>query len=430
VGVSIKSGTFATGTGAVSSTISESGFGFQPKAVLFMWNGRTEATDTVGRQDIMFGMGASDGTNDYSFCAFDSDNVTTTNGGMRLDNNECIVTADGDGLVTGSMSMQSLDAGGFTLVVTVQMPASYRVQYIAFGGDEITNAAVGFKTLLASTTGNTSVTGLGFQPNFGIFCGLPQSGNGSVNSRTAGGFGAVISTTERFTSVGGSDDGVTTSDTGAYIYASGECVAIPSVNTPASVVDGRANFVSWDSGGFTIDTVEMIAFNRDFLYLVLKGGSWSIDAVTTQTNTTSDITITGLPYTPRGGIICSTHRAESASDTASPVWSYSIGFFDSATNRSCMAILDRDALTTTDTKSAVDFDSVYVNIDDASAIQGEMDLISIDSGGLTMRMRDADPSGVLAMVITAGDATSSVSIFNSPDNIDSYSQGVRVVPGN
>lgn len=420
----VHTGIFNTGTGAASTTKQVTGLGFQPKGIVFFWNGRTEATDTVGRTNMRVGSGITDGTNDRAIAAYDLDNSAGTDSGNYLSTGGCIVVTDGTGAVSGELALQSFDSDGFTLVVNTQMPLDLRVMYFAIGGSTITNVAVGTQTLPASTTGSQSVTGLSFQPEFGFFIGCELSGNGGSDSRSGFGFGTAISATSEATMGVGADDAAATTDTGGYIYT-GECVTVPSTSNPTNI-DGRAEFTSWNSDGYTLNVLEMPGFDRDVLYFVVEGGSWSIDTITTQTDTTTEMSISGLSFAPNGGIIFSTHRTESTQDTGTTPLSCSFGVFHSTTDRWSLGTLNEDGLSTSEIDLAVEHDAVYVNIATDATVQGLMDVQSMNNDGVDFIMDDADPSGVLAIVVTAGDPDTGLEINIDYQDINDYEQGVKV----
>ena len=162
-------GTFQTGVGAVASTTVKTGLGFLPKAIFFTWNGRTESVDTTGRANNQSGYGIATAAGGFSVTMLSEDAGAAAVGANYHNAVNCICTVDNAGAVSGLMALQTFDADGFTLVVNDVMPASLTIQFWAFGGADITNVASGIHLLASSTTGNVSVTGLAFQPDFGVF---------------------------------------------------------------------------------------------------------------------------------------------------------------------------------------------------------------------------------------------------------------------
>jgi hypothetical protein len=403
--VDTKVGTFQTGTGAVSSTVTQSGWSFQPKFLYLHWIGRTESTDTVGRQTYTQGWGFVAGSSDQRCATTTSiDAGASSDGGLYYTAANCIAVCDGAGAATGLMALQSFDSGGFTLVVNDVMPASITVQYWAIGGSDITNVVTGTQTLAASTTGNVSVTGLTSASwEFGMFLTIPNNTDPitSKTDRCMLAFGAALSAAKQFVFAGGQDDNSATMDTAAYIY-DGECIVNQSTTTPTSLVD-RATFVSWQSDGYTVNVLEKDANVRKVFYVVFAGGSWDISGVTTVNDTSTTYSVSGLSFAPKAGLFVSANRAKSTQDTPTTDHRQSFGIFDSASNRSVMAILDENGTANAEVTTLVEFDAVYARISTASAIEALADVVSMDSGGVTFVGDDADPTASYCAVVTVGD---------------------------
>jgi len=398
-------GTFQTGVGAVASTTVKTGLGFLPKAIFFTWNGRTESTDTTARANNQSGYGIATAAGGFSVTMLSEDAGASAVGANYHTNVNCICTVDNAGAVSGLMALQTFDADGFTLVVNDVMPASLTIQFWAFGGEDITNVASGIHLLASSTTGNVSVTGLAFQPDFGVFIAgnLSASPPAGIATRSSLMIGAAKSVAKQFVLAGGSDDASATMDTGAYIYDA-ECYAMQDPNTLTLAVD-RATFVSWNSDGYTVNVLEKAANQTRIFYLVFKGASWDISGINTQTDTSTAITISGLAFAPQAGGVFSASRAKSAQDTPTTDHQSSIGLFTSITNRSTQFLIDENGTANAEVTTGIEFDEVYGNISTASAVQGLMDVQSMDSGGVTFIMDDADPVASYCAVITVGGAS-------------------------
>src|SRR5207244_5441114 len=69
----------------------------------------------------------------------------------------------GPSTITLALDFVSNNADGFTVNVVTADATSRRVFYLALGG--LTNAVVGNYQTPATTTGNQTITGLGFQPD-------------------------------------------------------------------------------------------------------------------------------------------------------------------------------------------------------------------------------------------------------------------------
>jgi len=154
----------------ITETQSITGVGFQPKVVLFWWSGSTASSDTVAGGTYLLGFGAAvSSTSRWNVCAVSEDALATSNTRRGQYDTECISTFDADGSWDGRMDFVSMDADGFTLVVDDAFANEYRISYLALGGDDLTNVALGAKQTPAAT-GNYATAGVGFQPDALIVC--------------------------------------------------------------------------------------------------------------------------------------------------------------------------------------------------------------------------------------------------------------------
>lgn len=398
--LSSKVGSFSAGTGAVSSTIVITGVGFQPKAIIFWWSGRSEAADTIGRASHYRGFGVAVSASDRRAVANSSiDAAATSDTAVAHDAASCILSVDATPAIDGQIDLQSMDADGFTLVVDDQMPRDLRITYLALGGDSLTNAATG-QFQEPGATGDQDTTSLSFQPD----CLLFFSGNGTVAPPAAQGGSSLMigaaSSSGQGVWVGAGRDAQATTLTRTYCTA-GECIALLTVatlNTTAS----RADFVSFLSNGFRLNWPERSS-NRYIFFLALKGGNYRVDNLLTRTDG-NDIAETGFGFQPTSALFLSHGQVESTSDTTQTQDRLAIGAFSSLTDRGAQAALDENAVADSEVTTAIEFDEVYANIKTDSTIDGLMDVKSIDSDGFTMVMDDADPSAAFVWYVAFGPA--------------------------
>lgn len=390
VSASAATNSFMTGTGIVGSTIAVTGVGFTPVAIVFWWNGRTEAVDTVGAATHKRGIGFA-----VSASARRAGTNISTNGANPMDNDSrntpsaCVSVLSASGTVDGELELDSMDADGFTLVVDNQFSTSYRIFYQAIGGEDIVNAATGQATIPTSA-GEMAVTGVGFAADWVLMFSTRQStappvtGGDSILA-----IGAFNADGQQAVWCGGSNDAVTPSQTLAYCRED-ECFALPS-STVASI-DTRAVFGSVTADGFTLDFLEVSGTAVYLHYLAIQGGSCAIGGILTQTDTVTGITVLTPDYTATGGLLFSANRAESAADTPTDNDAWSMGAFSSTSLRGAAAVMDEDAKAAAEVSTAIEFDGVYANISTAAAIQGVMDVSAVANGSVTFIMDDADPS--------------------------------------
>jgi hypothetical protein len=385
--VNSKSGSFNVTTQAATNTVSESGFGFQPEALLLWWSGRTESTDTVGRLDGKLGFGVATSTSSrWAATIQQEDAQATSDTDRKLVTTACIVIDDTGGATDGLMDLQSFDSGGFTLVIDQQFGTDVRVNYLALGGD-ITNAGAGtFST--ATAEGNDSITSLSFQPECVLFVSVGPSTDGT---HALFNIGFAVSPSARATFTGQDLHSQADPVTNGYGLST-ECLGIPTS------VDGsmpvRADFVTFLVNGFTLDYTEVAGSAWTVGYLALAGGSYAVGNIQTQTDTVTSIPATGLGFKPSSALLISACRAASTLDTMTAPLLLSIGAFDATDSRGAQGILSEDAPASgnSEVTPAIETDAVYLNIDNSSALQGLMDIQSIDADGFTCIMDDADPS--------------------------------------
>ena len=394
-----KIGTVAITTAMAGSTIAVSDVGFQPKAVLFWWTGRDDAADAAGTASHRRGIGWAISTTGRRVCFSQSQDAQASSVADRAYREDaCIGTLTTAGAVEGLADLNSMDAGGFTLVIDDAFAAAFRAHYLALGGDDLTHTAVGtFQEPVG--TGTQDVTDVLFEPDLVLFASIVQTTappNATTHSYLM--LGAARSSTQEAVWTGWARDAQATMDTFAYCRA-GECIA----HAGASTIDSRAEYVGTVANGFRINWLERDAFQRQVFYLALKGGHYAVGDLLTQTDTVTPIVETGLQIgTPVAVLFVSATHAQSATDTADAHDELAIGAATSPSARVAVAVLDEDAVADSDIGTAVEYDAVYANLDTASAIEGLMDLQAIDADGFTAIMDDADPAQAFVWYVAAG----------------------------
>lgn len=407
-------GSFNTGTGAIGTTVVVSGLGFQPKVVFFWWNGRTETTDTVGRRTHQRGFGAAISTTDRRRAnSLSQDTPTAMVTNRSQDDAECIALTTISDTVDGLMDVQSFDSGGFTLVVDDVFTADYRIHYLAIGGTDITNVTGG-NFAKATVTGDQDITSVGFQPDLVLFFGVGQTTlTGSIATDSKFCMGAIDGAGRQAVFVGGSNDGAANAQ--AMSYANDiECLAM--FDSGITVINDRAQYTSMLSNGFRINWIENTGATADiYNYIAIKGGSFRVDSLLTQVDTTTDIVKSGFGFSPSSALFVSHGKSESAADTPQDDDEWSCGAFVDTTHRAAMAVSDDDAAGTAVVSSATEHDEIYININASTgAIEGLMNIKTVDSGGFTCIMDDADPSQSFVWFIAFGPTPSST---NTPISV-------------
>lgn len=391
---------FLTGTGAVSSTISVTGVGFTPVAVIFWWNGRTEAVDSEGDGISRRGTGvAVSPTDQRCVTTYSANAVNPTQTAARNTPNACVSILLNTTTVDGELDLQSMDADGFTLVVGNQFATSYRIFYTAIGGDDFVSAKTGQSTV-PLTAIPKSITGLGFQPDMVYLFATqndsvpPVTGVDSILS-----IGAAISASEQAVWAGGSNEIVTPAQAMSYARM-GECLALFS--SGVTTLNTHGILTSFDADGFTLNFTEVPGATAPYFnYLAVKGGSYELGSLSTRTDTTP-ITVLTPGYTAIAGLLLSSNRAESTSDTPTDNDSWSMGGFSGTALRGAAGIIDIDGGAASHVVTAIEFDAVYVNIATGGTVVGVMDIDTIASGSVSFIMEDTDPSAMFVWYLLIG----------------------------
>lgn len=397
-------GSFDITTGSADVVIS--GLGFQPKVVIFFWNGRTGSVDAVGGADLHSGFGFTVGVSNDRSCAMNSDDGNTVQDANSVAaDNACIVDIDFTPAIVGRASLKSFDSGGFTLQIDDAFPTNYRIGYMALGGADLVNARVGSFNE-PGATGNQTQAGFGFDPD--IVCFIHAQEATAVNTPLAGGglgMGWAKSSSNRWVWNGFSEHtGATAADTQTNCQAT-EVINMQS-STAGLAVTGRAEFVSMDSGGFTINWLER-ASTRQCFYLAMRAPNASVvgDFVTS-TTLDADIVESGFGFSPKAVMCVSACKVASTPNTGVADNELSVGAFTSTSNRLAMGHTDDDGAGTMVCGTAIEFDSVYVACTqvDATAIEGLVDVQSIDADGFTLNQDDADAVAAFVGYVAFGDA--------------------------
>lgn len=300
--VSTKAGTFTVLATDTVGTTQQITVGFAPKLMLFWSLGQASATTAINKQTTQYGFGAAASSSlQYAIGSISTDTAAAINGGRVARNNSCFVTALNTGTADGQLNISATDSTSFTVNVSNQFATSIRVSYLAIGGDDITNVAMG--TLAAATaTGTQNVTGLGFQPD--LLMTLDISSTTAPNYATTNrGYMAIGAASgpsnQAILAVGEGPEANVTSQSTCYAY-SGEVIA-PLFDTPTSIAN-RAALSQFLSDGFQLNWLEA-AYAYQVIYIAVKGGSWAVGTTQTQTDTTTDSVVSGLSFAPKAAML-------------------------------------------------------------------------------------------------------------------------------
>jgi hypothetical protein len=356
------------------------GAGFRPKAIMIFGSAPTSAGNAV---NLFLNAGMATSTSARGvISSFDTDAVATTIvfRGTRTD--RCYASyASATSIVEADLV--SLDADGFTLNWSkVEASNARKLFAVCLGGDDLTNAKVQTFTG-ASSAGNQSVTGVGFQPDCTIFfAGLTLANLGESSMLFS--IGAAKSSSERVAAGMSSVDNVGTSNTNRK-QVSDKCITLPWAGTGAVLQE--ADFVSHDADGFTINWTTALS-NRTILALCLKGGQYKIGAETQKTSTGTKAT-TGTSFTPTGLLTWGVNNTASSSiaDNAR----LSIGFASGAGDEKSIwgGSLDNQGTSVSDSRYSAT--KVIEHCTEGTpTVNAAADVDSFDSNGFTLDWTTAD----------------------------------------
>jgi hypothetical protein len=389
---------FAVSTGAAGTTQARTLWGFAPKAMIVFGSTNTSGSDnvTAGVSDCCIGFA----TSNSSRCVVSNaaNNGVAASDTARSSRTDAVhsLTSSG-GSITALLDIDSFDADGATFIVDDAYTAARIVEVLAFGGDDITQQAVG--SFVASTSNATQDVTLGWQPDVVFVVGISNTTNGNVVTNHAlMSFGAAVAGGAAGNAVVGLAAQDAQNPTVCKRYCrNGESVVGFST---AAAINGRG-YLTFGATGFTVNWNANPSAAHAYYYLAMKGGSWALGDVLTRTDTTTDITESGLSFAPLGGLMFSACGAQSSAGTVDASYKLSFGAFTGTSSEAAMGIQNIDAVTPSQAARGAEFDASYLHIS-GSSLEANMNVTSLDSGGITARMGDAETSAAFVPVVLFG----------------------------
>src|SRR5262245_13388011 len=147
---------------AVGASYNVTGLGFTPLGIRVWWVGLGSASDAVSETvNELRGMGFATGTAARRCVgSFSQDTAATSNCDTIARNDAIAVTTDGAGATNGLLDLSDVNSNGFTFIVDDQGVQDITVMWEAWGGADISVAAVGdISTPAAGGNQNSTVTG-------------------------------------------------------------------------------------------------------------------------------------------------------------------------------------------------------------------------------------------------------------------------------
>jgi hypothetical protein len=309
-----------TSTGNQSIT----GAGFQPKLVLFFGCALTAAQTTAN--DSIRHFGAMIATKQFAGSLY---RENTTSPSVHLEvfsTTHCINQITAASATLMAASFVSFDADGFTIDWSTAPATARRIFFLALSGPF--NVDTG--TFTTSTTGNKSVTGIGFLPQV-VFC---YCSNGSATVKTES-YGVGVSSTSRWAThvMGQTNQASPPQKRGQRT----DKFLVKVANTDANL-QCIADLVSMDADGFTFNVSNHSANTFTWAYIAINNlvaaalGAVILNDVA--------ISVSGLGFQPDAILLYDWLLAASSSQSASGIGS--LGVCDSALNVGATVVNGQD----------------------------------------------------------------------------------------
>lgn len=260
VGIGMEAGTFHSNTSTGNQTISHT-LGATPVA-LILYTFNTTANNTF-RSNIRYSMGVTDGTTSRAIGAA----ANSSGAAARRYANAIISFTNGAGTLTGEAAFVSFSSTDFVINWTTADSTSRIVNYIIIGNTALSCKLV--EWTLGTSTGNQSVTGVGFTPQAVLHLTNALS---SASTSTSGmqlgtswmGTNGVAASTIAIRNSGGSHTTGTSASTSQ---------AIEVINSTVTGYEYTAEYVSMDADGFTVNVKTAPATGRLVASLCFDGFS-------------------------------------------------------------------------------------------------------------------------------------------------------------
>lgn len=393
---------FNIGIGAAGSTVIVTGAGgFTPIAAIFLATNRAEAVDTASaghsRRILGFAANCVGVIKNRSVGLGDEHAIAVPNQrtGSHNRNDACLIRCSVNGTDNGRARVSSFIPDGCVLTIDTQFTVDMRIIVLFIGGD-VTQAQI--LSVNFPTTGavpfNQDITGLNFNPtdkaSLGILIGQSAGTENGAHSDSDSFFGAFTSPTEQFAWTSGQNHLSPTTTMANRHLKAGQAHA-NFRNALVDRLDRRGTFLSWIADGVRLRWDEIDGDPVIGYLLVLNGGQWAVTSGSTL-DSLSDIVVSGLGTgVPVGGLVLSHLTTESGADAVQAHDALSVGVFG-ATAQYAVGHYGKNGATTSACATAIEHDSVYVNINEAGTVLGKMVVQSLEANQVTFHMSDADPT--------------------------------------
>jgi hypothetical protein len=376
--------TGALSTSAGTGDKSETGVGFQPKAIIAFYNNQTA---TGSAADAHIGIGFTGTAGEDLSTYFNSLDGAASSDVVRSLLNTVFWKTTVGGATTARVTatLKTLDSDGFTVNTTANVTGA-KLPYLALGGADITDA-VGGQVAMPNSTSNFSVTGLSFQPSIVFLSVILLATNGTANNNNSFSFGVAHSSGVWCSAIK-SQNAQATMNTSRAFYTGRCAVVLQSIGDTA--VD-EVGFVSMNSDGFTLSHPVNSGGTYLINYLAIKGGQWNVGNLS-QPSSTGDQSVTGMAFQPVGTLF--SHASYETVDTVTSTARIGIGAATSSSNRQSIWMGDEDAAANAKADQRYATDKVIMMYDEAGGgaptVISEADYVSNNSDGFTINWSTVD----------------------------------------
>jgi hypothetical protein len=356
----------------------------------------------------VFGIGFTDGTNEFSVCVNSLDAISSTITRRSFSNTSfCVCLEDSYDATDYEFAFDSWLTDGVRINITTASASSRSVTFIFFGGSLVENVHAGSLDM-GAVPSTIDYTSPGFEPSL-VFSLSHCSSTIGVSSPLTLGFGAAHndgSDTQKH--IGLWDiTAVTTTDTGGHYSTT---AAIGQAYNGA--ITWRGTISGFDSSGFSITTTGSNPVNDVAAFLSVKlsnSVNVSLDDVDSPTSTGDFSVTTGFKPTFSMMLMSGTTTSDVAQDGAGDL---SVSVFD-ASSEACMSFSSESNVIPSNTTSR------YTSSAVADLTSGKTDLhngtfSSFNNDGFTLNF-PTDVAGTARnwAVLTVSEGSDSKSFFRS-----------------
>jgi hypothetical protein len=293
--LSVKQGTFLTGTG--TGNVSVSGVGFLPKLVMFFSRGSNGDGVSAGARMSIGAMctGGLQGANSYR--AVDAQGAEVSSRFYRSAR-MCMFANDTSAAASATISVGyvSLDADGFTVNVSTNSEAlSVMIGYLALGGTDIDYVTIGHTTIpaaTATTTINTldqNLTGLILMSTTQVAGDNSHAADGELMM----GFFDGVNQSVCAIKTNDADDPTAVSRT----ISTSHIMARIADSSDSRDGDSTAKFIT---GGFELTHTNQYGAENHIMYIGINGPRFKVGNTTMPGTATTDFSVTGVGFQPSG----------------------------------------------------------------------------------------------------------------------------------